>query len=271
MKLTLQALACFALLISASAQATIYQISWSGLTYETTDSVGNVYDNGVGSNTGVGTEVRGDFFWTDPYFNRGTHGAVALYDLDFNGSTSYHVAERDQFVSNFVLGNEQFTSELNLGAYYSILLTDGESGVSPTDSYSFWSYNTGYYQVGPEIGMLSDHVEVRTNLYFGIENLMGGTLIKGLDPVQLIDWTYSPDDPTTAFGSASVQSRYWEDGTSQRGTGTPGVFLQQASARFMLTSFKATAVPEPSTVCLLSIGLLAVALTRRRRLKLSAV
>ena len=251
------------LLLAVNAHATTLQFDWSGVVHSTTDVLGNVFDNGAGNNTGVGTRISGHITWTDPQWNIGEHNGAALYDLDLDGNNAYHVAELDPFVSTFTLGNETFTSEMNLGSYYSINLSDLESGASK-DLYGMSIRNSGYYQVGPVSNGLSDHVSMSSHLGLGIENLLGGDLINGTGVLQSIDWMAHAGDPTFASGFVSVNSSYWEGGDDRRNTGTQTAILKQASAAFAVTSFRVSQVPEPGTLSLFALGLLGLAIGRAR-------
>ena len=251
------------LLLAVNAHATTLQFDWSGVVHSTTDVLGNVFDNGAGNNTGVGTGISGQITWTDPFWNIGEHNGAALYDLDLDGNNSYHAAELDPFVSTFTLGNQTFTSEMNLGSYYSINLSDLESGAN-RDSYGMSIRNSGYYQVGPVLNGLSDHVSMSSHLSLGIANLLGGNLINGTGVLQNIDWMAQINDPTFASGFVSVSSSFWEGGTDRRGTGTQTAILKEASAAFAVTSFQVRTVPEPGTLTLFALGLLGLAFGRAR-------
>jgi hypothetical protein len=256
------------LVVSARANATVLQIEWTGLIYATNDVVGNVFDNGAGDNTGVGAVIGGSITWTDPRWNFGERNGVGFYDQDLNGNHSYHAAERDPFVSIFDLGGETYSSEMNFGSYHSIAMTDTESG-SNRDSYSMWIRNAGYYQVGPAINGVSDHVELESYVRIFLEDPIGGQLINGTSVTQEIDWVANVSGSAFGRGTVNVHSYYWENGTDFRYSGTRTATIEDATASFVLTSFRATTVPEPSISLLLAGGLLGMAFVRRRHSRLS--
>jgi hypothetical protein len=250
------------LFVAGSANATVMQIEWSGLIYATSDAVGNVFDNGQGANTGVGLSISGTTSWTDARFH-GVHNGMGMFELFLDSPISYHASELDPFVTVYKMGNEIVSTEMNHGSHNTVLMGDKESGARG-DSFSLWGYNSGWYQVGPEINGVSDHVYVRTSLFLGIDQPAGGSLINGTSANQPITWPSAmSSDPQTGY--VSIHSSYWEGGTERLLTGTQRQTLKQASASFVLTSFKATTVPEPSTLGLLTLGLVGVALVRRQR------
>jgi len=238
---------CFgfsSLIFLPSAQAGYLNIMFQGTVIQSVDESGELFDAGAGNGTVVGRTVTGSF----------------LIDLDMaqTRSTDYEVGGDAYYSANQYLGPERYiTSKINIGGRH---FTLSPSVTSIDDEESVWMYRVDnpefegpaeYFNVQDEYFYENEAGLSSFSLSLSIGDILNSFLDPSLDLDQEFHWISNQHPDGSAGGRFAAEADV--------GIGAADFALHRVKA-----SVVPTEVPEPATIGILLVGLLAVIGLRRR-------
>ena len=246
------------LLWTAQASATVMKIEFTGIFSSTTDATGTMFGNGTGANSGAGTSISGYALWDlsrPGIFGPYAGGTANLMEWDKNGC--YCDPAADPIRTWLTIGGVEYSPDLNLGTRNTVNVANKPD----QDSWSQSMFSSGHNPLEPEANGVFDYLSVDRKFTLGFTDPSGLTL-NDVDFSQPFEWM--PGSNGSGMGSFNFQNQLWTDGTSERYSGTPGEYLLNASGSFVLTSLRASQVPEPGTLALFAAAGLMFVVVRRR-------